>query len=99
MVADGQSGPITRPAFAKVTQAKRIFMVTLDKSQFYILTNLKFHIFMYYLRSSPKFIRIPSSRKHVLTCRVENCVNPNHLASQKPDDLDLHSFKNRIPSS
>ena len=86
----------SKPAFTTATQVKSTFMVTLDKTQFNILINLKFPTFMYYLCSSPIFITIPSSHKHVLTCRVENCVNSDQLASQKPADLDLHSFKNRI---
>ena len=33
---------------------------------------------------------------HVLTSRVENSVNPDQLASEKPADLDLHCFQTRI---
>ena len=36
-----------------------------------------------------------SSYKHVFTGRVENSVDPDQLASQKPADLDLHCFQNR----
>ena len=34
--------------------------------------------------------------KHVLTSRVENSVDHDQLASQKPADLDLHCFQNGI---
>ena len=30
------------------------------------------------------------------TRSVENCVDPDQLASQKPADQDLHCFKNRM---
>ena len=35
---------------------------------------------------------------HLLACiyRVENNVDPDQLASEKPADQDLHCFKNRI---
>ena len=40
----------------------------------------------------PNFIQSQDSRhKHV----VENIVDPDQLASQKPADLDLHCFRNR----
>ena len=38
----------------------------------------------------PQYHRIP------YICRVSNSVDPDQLASQKPADLDLHCFKNRI---
>ena len=37
-----------------------------------------------------------SSYVHVFTSRVGNSVDPDQLASQKPADLDLHCFQNRI---
>ena len=37
-----------------------------------------------------------NSYKHALTRRVKNCVDPNQLASEKPADLYLHCFQNRI---
>ena len=33
---------------------------------------------------------------YVLTSRVENSVDPDQLAPQKPADLDLHCFQNQI---
>ena len=33
--------------------------------------------------------------KHVFTRGVENSVDPDQLASEKPADLDLHCFQNR----
>ena len=36
------------------------------------------------------------SYKHVFTSRVENSVDPDQLASQKPADQDLHCFRNGI---
>ena len=29
---------------------------------------------------------------HALSSRMENSVDPDQLASEKPDDLDLHCF-------
>ena len=37
-----------------------------------------------------------SSFSHVFTSRVENCMDPDQLVSQKPADLDLHYFHKRI---
>ena len=50
---------------------------------------------MYYtpLQLYQKINSHDSSYKYVLT-RVENCVGPGQLASQKPADLDLHNFQN-----
>ena len=36
-----------------------------------------------------------SSDHNVFTTRVENSVDPDQLASEKPADLDLHCFQNR----
>ena len=33
---------------------------------------------------------------HAFTSRVEKSVDPDQLASEKPADLDLHCFQNRI---
>ena len=33
---------------------------------------------------------------HEFTSKVENSVDPDQLASQKPADLDLHSFQDSI---
>ena len=53
----------------------------------------------YVLQSSFNFYHInlkDSSYWHILTSKVENSVDPGQLASQKPADLDLHCFQNRI---
>ena len=51
--------------------------------------------YFYLLHSSLFFLWIP-----VITCafanRVENSVDPDQLASQKPADLNLHCFQNWI---
>ena len=33
--------------------------------------------------------------QHALKRRLENNVDPDQLASEKPADLDLHCFRNR----
>ena len=54
--------------------------------------------FMYY--TSQEFLSftnsLDNSYKHAFTRRVKNCVNPNQLASEKPADLYVHCFQNRI---
>ena len=40
--------------------------------------------------------RVPAIAKHVLTSTVENSVDLDQLASEKPADLDLHCFQTRI---
>ena len=46
---------------------------------------------MYIINFSPINLR-DSSQQHV-TSKVENSVDPDQLASQKPADLGLHCFK------
>ena len=55
--------------------------------------------YVYVLHSSPIFNlnkTHESSYKHVFTSRVENSVDPDQLASEKPADLDLLCFQNSI---
>ena len=58
--------------------------------------------YFYVLNSSPIFLKIKSNYSSymlVFTSRMENSVDPDQLASQKPADLDLHCFQDRIFSS
>ena len=57
------------------------------------------NIFFYVLHSSPIFIMLicrTFSNKHAFISSVEKSVDPDQLASEKPADLDLHCFQNRI---
>ena len=54
-------------------------------------------IFLYYTTSNFYPINLEDfSDQHVLTHRVENNVDPDQLASEKPADQDLHCFQNGI---
>ena len=47
----------------------------------------------------PKFLSISIHNPVISilsTSRVENCVDPDQQASEKPADLDLHCFKIRM---
>ena len=44
---------------------------------------------------TPKFLQ-DSNYQQAFTSRVENSVNPDQLASQKPVDLDLHCFQTKM---
>ena len=37
-----------------------------------------------------------SSCEHVISITVENSADPDQMACQKPADLDLHFFQNKI---
>ena len=71
------------------------------KSTIFNITLLFYAVFKYYVcvQVLPYFFiwtcMIPRSQ-HVSTSRVENSVDPDQLASQKPADLNLHCFQNRI---
>ena len=58
---------------------------------------LKYFVgYFYVLHSSSRFINLQeSSYYHVFASRVENSVNPDQLASEKPADQDLHCFQNQ----
>ena len=54
---------------------------------------------IYVLHSSPFFIKLtyPTSLQDFnFYKQLENSVDPDQLASEKPADLDLHGFQNRI---
>ena len=53
------------------------------------------YIFMYFTTFPSNFQSNFTPRISV-TSRVENSVDPDQLASQKPADLDLHCFQSRI---
>ena len=49
---------------------------------------------------NPEFRNNPENflpcNMYAFTSKFENSVDPNQLASQKPADLDLHCFQNRV---
>ena len=64
-----------------------------------ILTLTMLDIEMYYTPPKSNFYQIDLqdfSFWHGLTSRVENSVDPDQLASEKPADLDLYCFQNNI---
>ena len=76
-----------------------MFYKSFTVSTKWILTLIMLDIEMYYTPPQSNFYQIDLqdfSYWHGLTIRVENSVDPDQLASEKPADLDLHCFQNRI---
>ena len=62
-------------------------------------TEIDFAGYNYLTTFLPNFLSIylqNSSYKHVFTSRVGSSVDPDQLAFQKPDDLDLQCFHTKI---
>ena len=76
-----------------------------DSIHFYVTSNMQIYklplimLDIYVQHSSPIYILL-NRRIQIIdilfTSRVQNRVDPDQLASEKPADLDLHSFQNRV---
>ena len=74
------------------TDSMHLARTILHISSCVIILNLPLHIIVLYAFLCQASSNACSNLHAVISGRVENSVDPDQLASQKPADLDLHSF-------